>query len=358
MFGRPSLRAIAPVRSFQRHIARRNQRQQPTRCFSTAKDETAGLRDRIVDAKDEEPDTTRPQDAASHMNDDGLAETKSDPSSQDASFASASKSDGTEAYSRSRRQRAEQTSQQMDALRRQQRSDTGQEAGQSKSGKSSGSIEKSKALDGASLSPNTFQGDLAQMEQFDRDDISAVVFDPAEVSREDLLHSGRGSATITAGNFEGVVQDRIKMLTDTTQDGTRWAPEMAKRMMRGGLVSFKSEEEKAAVVEAAKDYAYRLRRSASNVRKGLPDVVAEHEFAPLPARMQTSIVDRYVRGRHTDVKAKPHGSEVLNHVRASLARNNTYLGRDGAVFLRRVEGLLAGSRAATKPKKQVATAKK
>ncbi|KAF2151283.1 hypothetical protein K461DRAFT_280076 [Myriangium duriaei CBS 260.36] len=199
------------------------------------------------------------------------------------------------------------------------------------------------------------QKDLALLETFDREDPTPVTFDAAEISRNELMYSGRGSATIAGANYEGVIQDRIKMLTDTTTDNTRWAPELAKKMMRGGLVSFNSEKEKGEVVEAAKEYAHKLGRSASNARKGLPDVISEYEFAPLTERMQASITDRYIRGKHVNLAAKPHKSEVLNHIRTSLFRNNTYLARDGAVFMRKVEDMLAGSKPAgnkSAPKKQ------
>ena len=152
----------------------------------------------------------------------------------------------------------------------------------------------------------TLQQQLNELEQFDKQDITPVTFTPAPVTRAELLHSGQGNATITAGNFEGVIQDRVKALTERSHATTRYAPEMAKTMMRGGLISFNSPEERDAVVGAAKDYAHRLKRSASNVRKGLPDIVSEFGFAPLPDKLQDSIVDRYVRGRHTDLAGRPH----------------------------------------------------
>lgn len=190
----------------------------------------------------------------------------------------------------------------------------------------------------------SLQHDLHMLEQYDREDVTAVPFTPAHVTpaeiREQYLHSGRGTATISASNFEGVVQDRIKMLTEMRQADFRYAPDMAKKMMRGGLISFNSEEEKAEVVAAAKDYAYKLNKSANKARKG-EEGVTEHEFAPLPQATQDAILARYVRGRYWDMEKKRFKSEVLNRVSVNVAKNNTYLGRDGAVFLKKVQGLVA-----------------
>ncbi|GAM82149.1 hypothetical protein ANO11243_001280 [Dothideomycetidae sp. 11243] len=289
---------------------------------------------------------------------------------------------GLDAYRQSRRQRAAATSQKIQSLRtepeqsaeqpedtslasseQQQTQNVNNNPTQSKS--SNKPAKRMHALDGVSeqeIAENrenspSFQQDLATMEQFDREDVTPVVFDPATVTREEFLHSGRGGSTISAGNFEGVIQDRVKMLTEMRQDATRYAPDMARKMMRGGLVSFNSEQEKDAVVKEAKSYAHRLKKSASNVRKGLPDVISEYEFAPLADNMQTTIVDRYVRGKHADLAAKPHKSEVMNHVRASLSRNGTYLARDSAVFLRKVESIIAGSKSPPKEQRKAMKAK-
>ncbi|KAF4555698.1 Hypothetical protein D9617_2g056610 [Elsinoe fawcettii] len=186
---------------------------------------------------------------------------------------------------------------------------------------------------------NTLQRDLHDLEMYDKHDITPIPFSPAESSKQHYLHAGRGNATIAAANFEGVVQDRIKALTDKRQNDFRYAPDIAARMMRGGLVSFESAKERDEVNAAAQDYAYSLNRSASKARKG-KDEVGEHDFAPLDEHMQNSILSRHVRGRYWDMDKKRYKSNVLNHVSAAVTKNNTYLGRDSAVFLKKVQGLV------------------
>ncbi|KAF2222392.1 hypothetical protein BDZ85DRAFT_263576 [Elsinoe ampelina] len=190
---------------------------------------------------------------------------------------------------------------------------------------------------------NTLQRDLHDLETYDKHEVTPIPFFPAETSKEQYLRAGRGNATISAANFEGVVQDRIKALTDKRQNDFRYAPDIAKRMMRGGLVSFQSEKERDEVVAAAQDYAYKLKISASKARKG-KDEVAEHEFAPLSDSMQSAIVARYVKGKYWEMSRKRYDSDLLNQVSAAVAQNNTYLGRDSAVFMKKLQAMVAPPR--------------
>ncbi|PNS20251.1 hypothetical protein CAC42_5701 [Sphaceloma murrayae] len=187
---------------------------------------------------------------------------------------------------------------------------------------------------------DTLQHDLNMLEQYDKADVTPIPFAPAQTSREAYLHSGLGAATISAKNFEGVIQDRIKALTESRQGTFRYAPDMAKRMMRGGLISFNSVEERDEVVAAAKDYAYKVRRSASKARKG-EEGPGEWDFAPVSERTVGEMVGRYVRGRYWGMHGEGgEGNKVLDHVARAVAQNNTYLGRDGAVFMNKVKGLV------------------
>ncbi|KAG8630569.1 hypothetical protein KVT40_002188 [Elsinoe batatas] len=190
---------------------------------------------------------------------------------------------------------------------------------------------------------NTLQRDLHDLETYDKHEVTPIPFSPTETSKEQYLRAGRGNATIAAANFEGVVQDRIKALTDKRQNDFRYAPDIAKRMMRGGLVSFQSEKERDEVVAAAQDYAYKLKTSASKARKG-KDEVAEHEFAPLSDTMQSAIVARYVKGKYWEMSKKRYNSDLLNQVSAAVAQNNTYLSRDSAVFMKKLQAMVAPPR--------------
>lgn len=180
--------------------------------------------------------------------------------------------------------------------------------------------------------PST-QHELVLLEQFDKQDITPVSFEPEAVTKEEYLKLGQGGATIAAGNYEGVIEDRLQLLAEHTQDGFRWAPDIAHRMVKGGFVSFKSEEEKAAVLAAA-------------TLVNDPAKAGTRTFSPLAKSNQDSIVNKLVRGTYTDPKATPHKQAVLNDVVRNTLRNPTYLASDQSKLLNKIRSLLPAEKAA------------
>lgn len=171
--------------------------------------------------------------------------------------------------------------------------------------------------------------ELTILEQFDKQDVTAVSFQPETVSRDEYLKLGQGGATIAAGNFAGVIEDRIKIVAEATQDDFRYAPDIAKRMIRGELVSFKNEQEKADVLATIKR--------------------EDFNFSTLPDASQQVIFDKFVRGSYPDPRAAPHKNKILNEVARTLSRNATYLNKDSAKLLRKLGSLLPSEAPARKP---------
>lgn len=171
--------------------------------------------------------------------------------------------------------------------------------------------------------------ELVILEQFDKQDVTAVPFAPEAVTRDEYLKLGQGGATIAAGNFAGVIEDRIRIVAEATQDEFRYAPDIAKRMIKGELVSFKDEKEKADVLATVKkeDFA----------------------FAAIPANSQTVMFDKFVRGAYPDLNAAPHKNKVLNEIARTISRNSTYLNKDSTKLLRKIGSLLPSEAAARKP---------
>ncbi|KAJ9625013.1 hypothetical protein H2203_004964 [Taxawa tesnikishii (nom. ined.)] len=191
--------------------------------------------------------------------------------------------------------------------------------------------------------------ELQMLEQFDKEEITAVPFDPEPVTREEYLQLGQGGATIAGGNYEGVVADRLKLLAEQIQDDFRYAPDIAKRMMKGEFISFKDEDEKAAVLAAAAIYAENNASKIAEQRGGEEEVEKfEHDFAPVSAQTQNATFDKLVRGTYGDLHANPHKHEVLNQIARSTLRNSSYLAADGAKLLKKVSSLLP-SQAAARP---------
>ncbi|THV86643.1 hypothetical protein D6D13_00854 [Aureobasidium pullulans] len=171
--------------------------------------------------------------------------------------------------------------------------------------------------------------ELTILEQFDKQDVTAVPFEPETVTRDEYLKLGQGGATIAAGNFAGVLEDRIKIVAEATQDEFRYAPDIAKRMIKGELVSFKDEQEKADVL--------------ATIKKG------GFEFSAIPSTSQNVIFDKFVRGAYPDLEAAPHKNRVLNEIARTISRNSTYLNKDSTKLLRKIGSLLPSEAAARKP---------
>ena len=173
------------------------------------------------------------------------------------------------------------------------------------------------------------QHEMALLEQFDKEDIGDVSFDPDTVSRDEFLRLGQGGATIAGNNYEGVIEDRVKLLSERMQDGFRWAPDMGERLKKGEFVDFKDEAEKQVVQK----------------------MFGRKVFEPVSEKSQAVLVDRLVRGKYGDLNAKPHQQDLLNHVARATLKNGTYLEEDGSRFLKKVRSLLPAQAAARPPPK-------
>lgn len=175
-------------------------------------------------------------------------------------------------------------------------------------------------------SPST-QHELVLLEQFDKQDITPVPFEHEPVTKEAYLRLGQNGATIAAGNLEGVLEDRLRLLAEPTQDGFRWPRDIAKRMLKGQFVSFESEEEKAAVLAAAE-------KVNTTVKK------EKRVFAPVATSSQGALVDSLIRGKYADPKATPYKQAVLNDVARYASNNGTYLADDQSKLIRKIRSLL------------------
>jgi len=156
------------------------------------------------------------------------------------------------------------------------------------------------------------------LEQFDKEEVTDVYFTPDEVSKEAFFNLGQGGATIVAGNGAGVIEDRLKLLGEPTQDGVRVPKHIRSRLRQGHVVSLESKHEMRTINKVGN----------------------KTQWAPLPAPFGTTLVDRMVRGQYADLGAKPHAQQVLNHIGMNTSRNGTYLAKDGDRFLKKVQSLL------------------
>lgn len=171
--------------------------------------------------------------------------------------------------------------------------------------------------------------ELTLLEQFDKQDVTPVPFEPEAVTRDEYLKLGQGGATIAGGNFAGVIEDRIKQVAEPTQDEFRYAPDIAKRMIKGELVSFKDEKEKADVLATIKK--------------------EDFDFSPIPSNSQNVMFDKFVRGAYSDLNAAPQKNKILTEVARTISRNGSYLNKDSTKLLRKIGSLLPSEAAARRP---------
>ena len=185
-------------------------------------------------------------------------------------------------------------------------------------------------------------------------------FQPESLASNELLDNASQTSTIAAANFQGVILDRIKQVTEPgQQQGRRQPAVLAHKMMRGQLVRFESQAEKAAVEEEAKYIAESLARNIARQRKLNADDVqptpGEHAFASVPQSVRESMMKKLVQGTY-DADGFLQGKEkykqpVLNEIAKMTLKNGTYLIPDGERLLRKVRSLLPSVQASQQQQK-------
>ncbi|GAB7363543.1 hypothetical protein MBLNU230_g3810t1 [Neophaeotheca triangularis] len=194
--------------------------------------------------------------------------------------------------------------------------------------------------------PYSRQYELNLLEQFDRQEVGSVPARADPTTREGFLQLGQNGSIIVANNFEGVVEDRIRIIAEPTQDGFRHPPYLAQKLLNGGLIRFESHEEKDAVIAAAREIAERRGRIIAK-RKGEDEPLEpiNFDFAPLPEAVREATVDKMVKGKYDEEgllsgKSKYPKQPVLDGIARMTLKNGTYLSDDGERFLKKVQSLL------------------
>lgn len=201
-------------------------------------------------------------------------------------------------------------------------------------------------MDDEEADPYSRQYELQLIEQFDRQEVGVIPARADPTTKEGFLQLGQNGSIIVANNFEGVVEDRIRIIAEPTQDGFRHPPYLAQKLLNGGLIRFESHEEKDAVVAAAKEIAERRGRIIAK-RKGMDEPLEpmNYEFAPLPEEVRKATMDKMVRGKYDEDgllagNSKYPKQPVLDGIARMTLKNGTYLSSDGERFLKKVHSLL------------------
>ena len=205
------------------------------------------------------------------------------------------------------------------------------------------------------------------------------------LSRTEFLHKYSGS-TIAASNFEGVIEDRIRAIAEPGEPFEDDTPKskrrqnLARKLMNGKIVRFASIEEKAAVLQTAKDIARRKPASPSKSKSKpkpqsskqnedqqdseSPDTVQSpskaYKFAPLSGNVQSAIVEKMVKGSYDPAGLLTKAGQdnqnqrqtLLNGITKATMMNGTYLSRDGERLLQKVKSLLPAEKVQTQPQQR------
>jgi len=180
-------------------------------------------------------------------------------------------------------------------------------------------------------------------------------FRPRQPTLEDLTHSGNNASTIAAGNFEGVLADRLHQVASpgSVAGGTGDIDALARKLLRGRLTSFASQEQKDAVLAKADEIRKYEQHLTSQQTANLdPDRKGKEVFAPLPEGVRKSLVDKMVRGVYDSeavLGGEKYKQPVLNTVARMSMMNGTYLGIDAERLLQKVRSLLPIAAPARKP---------
>lgn len=176
-----------------------------------------------------------------------------------------------------------------------------------------------------------------------------------QLSRNELLLE-QNASTIAASNFEAVIEQRLRGIAEPDMselDNHRRRKNLAQKFRRGQLVRFDSKEEKAAVLEIAKNVARRHLRSPNKTKTSNEDESPEagaaqplpkvYNFSPLPETVQTAMVEKIVNGKYDTAgsfSGEKYKQPVLNTVARAMTMNSSYLAGDGERLLKKVRGLL------------------
>ena len=123
-------------------------------------------------------------------------------------------------------------------------------------------------------------------------------YQPTATSADQLLHSGSNTSTIASGNFQGVINDRIRVAADPAQPpGQRSVSELAHRLRRKKLVRYSSKDEKKAVENHLRRYERGSealnKREQENADKKLD---TDPYFARLQKNTRARLIETLVTG--------------------------------------------------------------
>jgi hypothetical protein len=149
------------------------------------------------------------------------------------------------------------------------------------------------------------------------------------------------------------ILSQIQSTSSVTLGNSFRAPAyLARLLMDGQMVQFKSHEEKAAVEEEAKKIADRRAQDPSRLKadKGAPP----HKFGGVSSEARQNMTDKVVAGKHRGLEYLRDASKQTQwqyNIMKMAFMNDTYLRKDRLKFVNKVRSLLPASYTSMDPPK-------
>ncbi|KAL9110053.1 MAG: hypothetical protein Q9227_005392 [Pyrenula ochraceoflavens] len=153
--------------------------------------------------------------------------------------------------------------------------------------------------------------------------------------------------------LEESLSESLRWLSRRFAHGHEPTTQLARRLLKGDLVQFKSERERADIEDLARQLALedadRINAAAGDEREYIPPV--EVDFQPLEKSDREELVGAMVRGNYKatggvvgqlqEQKGKGKGNTVVEGIARNLAGNETYRGEEKGKFMKKLESMMA-----------------
>lgn len=185
---------------------------------------------------------------------------------------------------------------------------------------------------------------------------------PVDLTRKALMVAGHGASTIAGGNFEGALNDRLKIIAEPGSDEVhRDVHHLARKLLNRQLVFFRSVEEKESVLTECNRITGRGASMTDQERAAKGPDTERPYFEPIPEGVRKNLVSNMVNGQYDPEGllkgAEKHKQSALNEIERTLMRNGTYLKGDSSRVLQKVRSLLPRFQAQQKARGGVAQQK-
>ena len=161
-------------------------------------------------------------------------------------------------------------------------------------------------------------------------------YTPIPVTLEDLRKAWPSLPTGQTAQLESI-EEQLRWLAKRTPVGFTPHHELALRLIKGDLVAFESEDEKAAVLELVQKMQSRTAEEETE-EKGELIEPKDVGYQSLPSEQAKQLTDHFIRGTYGELA--PQRFPLLDQVVRQLRNNETYQDERSQRFLSKIGSLI------------------